>query len=273
MQLQSTNPLLTSQEAFSGYLDGPAERRTDATMSGIINKTGILSLLVIGGGVAGYSLAQTISWLPMATAVASFVIVLGMGFVLRKNPKLAASVGWAYSLIEGLFLGSITAVLDGYLAGLAPNSPMAGISLAIPAMAITGGVLGTMLVGYRAGLIKPTKRFKAVLGVATGGIFIAYLAMFALSFFGINVPFLGLQSATGAGAAPLIGLGLNLVILGVASLWLIIDFEKCEQIAAGGQPKYMEWFAAVGLIVTLAWIYYEALKLAFRLAIMFSSRD
>ena len=87
------------------------------------------------------------------------------------------------------------------------------------------------------------------------------------------MPFLSIGSALEGGTAGYIGLGINVLILGVAALWFIVDFRQVEELVASGAPKQMEWYAAFGLIVTLAWVYLEALKLVFRLALLFGRRD
>jgi uncharacterized YccA/Bax inhibitor family protein len=116
--------------------------------------------------------------------------------------------------------------------------------------------------------------FVSMVKVATAGVMLAYLISFVLSLLGLGgLPFLNLGSALQGGTPALIGLGLNVAILGLASLWLIIDFKQVEENVASGAPKYMEWYCAYALLLTLAWIYYEAVKLAFRLAIIFGNRD
>ena len=107
----------------------------------------------------------------------------------------------------------------------------------------------------------------------TLGVGIMYLVAFVLSLFGTQVPFLSLGSALQGGTPALVGLGINLAILLLASLWLLVDLAQIDNAVAAGAPKSMEWMLAFGLVVTLAWVYLEALKLAFRLASMFNSRD
>jgi uncharacterized YccA/Bax inhibitor family protein len=125
---------------------------------------------------------------------------------------------------------------------------------------------------YHFKILKPTKKFKAVVGVLTLGIFLTYLISFVMSMFGAQMPFLSIGSALQGGQAAYIGLGLNVMILGVASLWLIIDFGMIEKQLNDGAPKHMEWFSAFILMVTLVWIYLEAVKLCFRLAILFGRK-
>ncbi len=109
--------------------------------------------------------------------------------------------------------------------------------------------------------------------VLTLGVMITYGLSWILYLFGASMPFVSLNSALQGGTPALIGIGLNVLILGIASMWLIIDFKLVEDIAARGEPKVIEWYGAFGLMVTLAWIYFEAVKLVFRLALLFGSRD
>lgn len=279
MQLQSSNPALHN-ETFGHFL-GEEARSENATLAGVVNKTGILVGITCVAGAAGYALAPTVPWLPMAAAISSFVFLLIVGFVIRRNPAMAPAVGWIYAIIEGLFLGSITALLDnmlsGYLEGMGvttgASATVSRVGIALPAFVITLSSVVTMLGLYRAGILKPTRRFQAVVMTLTGGIMVTYLIMFVLSIFGVSMPFLSLASAFEGGTSGLIGIGLNVLILGVAALYLIIDFGEVEAIVESGAPKSMEWYAGFTLLVTMAWIYYEAVKLVFRLAIMFANRD
>ena len=129
-----------------------------------------------------------------------------------------------------------------------------------------------MLFLYSSKILQPTKKFTATIQVLTLGIFVTYLISFIMSLFGAQMPFLSLGSAMEGGNTALIGLGINVLILGVASLWLIIDFGIIEKQLQAGAPKQMEWFCAFILMVTLVWIYLEAVKLCFRLAILFSKK-
>ena len=111
-----------------------------------------------------------------------------------------------------------------------------------------------------------------LLSVATLGVIAAALLSFVLSFFGIDTMLFNLGNAFGGGSAPWIGLGVTGAILILASLWLIVDFRQADELVASNAPKETEWYVAFGLIVTIAWIYFEALKLVYYIAAM-SNRD
>ena len=135
------------------------------------------------------------------------------------------------------------------------------------AFVITAAMAASMLVIYRAGLIRANGTFVAVLSTLTLGIALVYLAQFVLSFFHIDIPGIGLQSALQGGKGAMWGLVINGVILVIASLWLIVDFQGVENAVQMRLGKEYEWYFAFGLMVTLVWIYLEALKLAFRAAL------
>jgi uncharacterized YccA/Bax inhibitor family protein len=121
------------------------------------------------------------------------------------------------------------------------------------AVFLTFGTLAALLVAYRSGLIRPTENLKLGIAAATGGVALVYLAGFVMSFFGAGIPLIH-------GSGP-IGIGFSIVVVCVAALNLVLDFDFIEQGAEHGAPKYMEWYAAFGLLVTLVWLYLEMLRL------------
>jgi uncharacterized YccA/Bax inhibitor family protein len=125
--------------------------------------------------------------------------------------------------------------------------------IALQAMALTFGVLGVMLLAYRSGVVKVTEKFRAGVIAATGAIFLVYLVGFVLSFFGIQLSFLYGNS--------LLSIGISGVIVVVAALNLVLDFDLIERNVRQGAPRKMEWFAGFALLVTLVWLYLELLRL------------
>ncbi|MFK7961574.1 MAG: Bax inhibitor-1/YccA family protein [Phycisphaerales bacterium] len=274
--LQSSNPVLSGDADFREHYGTMAGGRSDvATLQGIVNRTAAFAIVCVLFGAVGYHFLAGNRSLTMLVAFAGFAITMGMGFVIRRNPALAAPLGFVFAAVEGIFLGAVTGSLDMVLQNVLgeKNPVLATGGLALPAFIITISVMGSMLALYSARIIRPTARFKAIIGTLTMAVMVTYLASFVLSLFSVQIPFLSLGSAFGSGMAPLIGMGISLLFLGIASFALIMDFERCEQIVESGAPKNMEWFAAFGLIVGLAWVYFESVKLAFRLAIMFGNRD
>ena len=129
--------------------------------------------------------------------------------------------------------------------------------IAMQAVGLTFGTLLGMLLAYRAGVIRATEKFKAVVGAATAGIFIVYLASFLLGFFGVGIPYIH--------EGGIIGIGFSLFVIAIAALNLILDFDFIEQGAKSSAPRYMEWYGAFGLMVTLIWLYVEFLILLAKL--------
>lgn len=249
---KSSNPLL-KEEAITrssrpDTLDGGAivQRSEDQamTVSGAVNKSFIMGALLLL--TALYSYGNPSPLFLWGGAIGGLVLVLIMSFKRNLSPTLAP----IYALLEGLFVGSVTAI---YAAGF-------GAGIVFQAVLLTISLLFMMLFVYKAGLIKVTQKFRTGVMMATGGILLVYLLNFALSFFGINMPFLH--------EGGMIGIGISLFIIGIATLNLLLDFDSFERAAAMRAPKYMEWFCAMGLIVTLVWLYIEVLRL---LAILSSS--
>ena len=170
-----------------------------------------------------------------------------IGFILAlvtifRSPAKAGSTAPLYSLTQGIFLGGITLFFEAQFPGIA-----------IQALALTFGILATLLVCYKSGLILPTQNFRLMIASAIGGILLLYLVNFIMSFFGSTLNFLTSNSLT--------SIGISIVIVGVAALSLVLDFDFIEEGAEKGLPKYMEWYGAFSLMVTLIWLYLEILRL------------
>jgi uncharacterized YccA/Bax inhibitor family protein len=151
-----------------------------------------------------------------------------------------------YALLEGLVLGSISAVFEQRYPGIA-----------IESVSLTFGTMFVLLLAYKSGMIKVTQKFRLGVIAATGAIFLFYLVEMGLGFFGIHF-----TSVNGSGW---LGIGVSLVIVCVAALNLVLDFDFIESGVAAGAPKYMEWYGAFGLMVTLIWLYLEMLRLMAKL--------
>jgi len=180
--------------------------------------------------------------------IGGFIVALVTIFKKEWSPITAP----IYALLEGLVLGGISAMFELRYPGI----PMQAVGL-------TFGTLFVLLMAYHSGLISATEKFKLGVMAATGGIAVFYLVQFVLGFFGARF-----AAINGSG---LLGIGFSVVVVIVAALNLILDFDFIEsgvQAGAPGAPKYMEWYGAFGLIVTLIWLYLEILRLLAK----FSSR-
>lgn len=227
------------------------------TVQGTATKTLILLGMCVGTACFTWSMvwnavtgqapmSNIYPWI-MGGAIGGLVMGLATSFM----PRWASVTAPLYALAEGLFLGGISAILEVQYPGIA----LQGISA-------TFGTLCTLMLAYQTGVIRATERFKAGVVAATGGIMLLYLVGFVLSFFGMSIPYINEPNW--------FGIGFSLVVVVIAALNLVLDFDFIESSAAMGAPKSMEWYGAFGLMVTLVWLYLEILRL---LAKINSSRD
>jgi uncharacterized YccA/Bax inhibitor family protein len=213
------------------------------TFKGTIDKSFLLLIVLMlcalwpWSQMAGGDI-QAVESTMMLGIIGGFVLAMVISFKATLAPYLAIP----YAALEGLAVGGLSAILEQRYHGIA-----------IQAVALTFGVLAVLLVAYRMRLIRVTAQFRAMVIGATGGIALLYIATMILGFFHISVPVL-------YSASPL-GIAISLVIVAVAALNLVLDFDLIERGVAGGAPKYMEWYSAFALILTLVWLYIELLRL------------
>lgn len=232
----SSNPYLREDSfAQSAYLS-EGEREERMTISGAVNKTFVLGAIMLAAAAFSFTYPNPI--LTFGGAIGGLIVVVIASRKMEKSPVLAP----IYAGLEGFFVGGITAMFATAYEGII-----------LQAVTLTFGVFFAMLALYKSGLVKVTKSFRTGIMMATFGIFIVYMLSIGLSFFGINIPHL--HEAT-----PL-GLIISLGILAIASLNLLLDFDLFEKGEEQGAPAYMEWFAAMGLLITLVWIYVEILRI------------
>lgn len=178
---------------------------------------------------------------------------LGLAIVMSFKMQWAKYLAPAYGLFEGLFLGAISAMFSSMFAEKAPY-------LVIQAVLLTFGVVLAMWTLYRTRIIKVTNKLRSIIIGATGGIFIFYMLIWVLGFFNVNIPFMNPTNGS------LFGIIFSLVVVVVAALNLLLDFDMIERGSKMGAPKYMEWYGAFGLMVTIVWLYIEILLLLSRLS-------
>jgi len=243
MEFKSGNPALA--KAFSGPAVVVDEARV-MTIQGAVNKTAIfLSIVFVAAAISwNYFLTAPELLFPSLGGCVIGGLVFALITIFKK--EWAAVTGSLYAAVEGVLLGAISMVFERIYPGIA-----------IQAILLTFGVLAVMLLLYKARIIQATARFRTGVMAATGAVMLVYLASFAMNLFGASMPYLH----TGG---PL-GIGISLVITAIAAFNLILDFDLIEQGAARGAPKWMEWFAAFGLLVTLVWLYLEILHLLSKL--------
>jgi len=213
------------------------------TLQGTVNKTGVLLLCVVITSAWTWGIAHSqapeaaLPWM-MGGLVGGLVFALVTIFKKEWSPITSP----LYALCEGLVLGGISALLERTYPGIA-----------IQAMGLTFGVTAVMLMLYRTGVLRATPKFTVGVVAATGGIFVVYMVDLVLGMFGRHVPLLN-------SAGPL-GIGVSAVIVIIAALNLILDFDFVETGVHARAPKYMEWYGAFGIMVTLVWMYMEILRL------------
>ncbi len=245
--MKTSNPALsdkTFQGLSSAQYGGAIDATQRMTLQGTVNKTGLLLILCMATAAWTYHLYMDTQD-PTTAAPLMLVGVFG-GFILAMITVFKKT--WApvtspiYAALEGLFLGGISAVFEMRYPGLA-----------IQAVGLTFGTLLVMLLAYTSGLIKVNDKFRIGVVAATGGIALFYLLEMVLSFFGIHF-----AAINGSG---IMGIGFSLLVVGIAALNLVLDFDFIEQGVNLGAPKYMEWYGAFGIMVTLVWLYLEILRL------------
>lgn len=214
------------------------------TVAGAVNKSFILfGILLI---TTFFSFTNPHPVLMWGGAIGGLVVVLIAVWKRHLSPTLAP----IYAALEGLFVGAITAVYAAAFEGIVFH-----------AVTLTFALFFAMLFIYKTGIIKVTNKFRYGVVMATGAVLLVYVASWIMSMFGVNMPFLH--------EGGMMGIGISVVIIGIASLNLLLDFDNFEKGEKFGAPKYMEWFSAMGLLITLVWLYIELLRL---LAIL-SGRD
>jgi uncharacterized YccA/Bax inhibitor family protein len=227
---------------------GPVVGEDTMTLNGVVWASASLIVLVIAAGVFGWNsvdhtndVVSMPGWLPL-------VLFAGLGVAILTifKPKLARFTAPLYALLEGALLGAISALYNTAYDGIV-----------VQAVALTIGVFAVMLFLFATRVIRVTEKLRAGIFAATGAIMLVYVANLILSLFDMNIPFL---HSTGA-----VGIGISLVIVGVAAFNLLLDFDLVERGVEAGAPRYMEWYAAFGLLVTLIWLYLELLRLLAKL--------
>jgi uncharacterized YccA/Bax inhibitor family protein len=248
---KTSNPAL-SDKTFNGLSDsqygGAIDAASRMTLSGTVNKTGILLVCAIATAAwTWHQFLQTrdisdVAPLMLAGVLGGFICAMVTIFKKEWSPVTAP----IYALLEGLALGGISAVMDLKYPGIG-----------IQAVGLTFGTLFVLLLVYSSGIIKVTDKFRIGIVAATGGIALFYLLEMVLSFFGFRF-----AAINGSGV---IGIGFSLIVVAVAALNLVLDFDFIERGVQSGAPKYMEWYGAFGIMVTLVWLYLEILRLLAKL--------
>ena len=209
------------------------------TLDGAVNKTAILLSLCFAGAFFGWNLPGLIMPAAIIGLILAFVTIF-------RSPAKAKVTAIPYAFVEGLMLGGITGVAESMYPGIAIN-----------AVGLTFAIVAAMLFFYKSGIIKPTENFKLMIWSGIVGVFSLYLINFIMMFFGNSIGFIHSNGN--------FGILFSLFVVGLASMTLVLDFDFIEEAADKGLPKYMEWYSAFSLMVTLIWLYMEVLRLLMKL--------
>jgi len=243
--MRTSNPTLNERSFRELEWVGAAD--SFMTLRGTVQKTAVLLLLLFAA--AGFTWYQFSNGGP--TAAYPFIIggLIGgliAALVVCFKKTSAPYVAPIYAILEGLFLGGISAYFEARFPGVV-----------IQAVGLTFGTLASLLLFYASGTIRATENFKLGVGAATGGVMLLYLASLVMRLFGWQMPFIH--------ESGLIGIGFSVFVVVLAALNLVLDFDFIENGVEAKAPKYMEWYAGFGLIVTLVWLYLEILRLLSKL--------
>ncbi len=237
--MRTGNPVL-NDKAFDNV--NAYDQSNAMTIQGTTNKAFLLLGLIL--------LSASWIWSDPAKLSAYFIpaMIVGLivGFVTVFKKEWAMYTSPVYALIQGVVLGGVSAIFEKTYPGIV-----------IQAVGLTFGTMFALLAAYKSGLVKVTDNFRMGIFAATGGIALFYLVTWILSFFNVNVPIISSNSP--------MGIGFSLIIVVIAALNLVLDFDFIEKAAESGAPKYMEWYGAFGLMVTLIWLYMEILRLLSKL--------
>ena len=237
LSMRSGNPVL-SKSTFSSA----REHSETMTINGTVNKTAICLFLLVGTGYLTFNSINP--GILIACGIGGFIVAIITVFKKEWAPITVP----LYAILEGGLLGGVSFMYNSLYDGIVTN-----------AIFLTVGILLSLLVAYRSGYIKPTENFKLGIFAATGGIAIIYLINFVMGFFGSSMGIMQIDNAS-----PM-SIGFSIVVVIIAALNLVLDFDFIEEGSEKGAPKYMEWYGAFGLLVTLIWLYLEILRLLAKL--------
>lgn len=241
--MRTSNPALNSK-SFEQYGSRPQIVGDVMTVNGTVNKTALLLLIAMAAAFFVWRMffmsrnpAVVTPWM-LGGAIGGLILAIVTAFKKEWAPVTSP----LYAALEGLFLGGVSAYYEARFPGIV-----------IQAIALTFGTAFALLMAYKSRLIRATENFKLGVVAATGGIFLLYLISMVLGFFGIRIGFIHESGP--------IGIGFSLVVVVIAALNLVLDFDFIERGAEQGAPKFLEWYGAFALMVTLVWLYLEILRL------------
>ena len=238
LSLRSGNPALNKNTFKNLSIDG----NQTMTIDGTVNKTSMALIILFMSSYYTFTSSNT-SFIMVGMILG---LILAITTVFKKH--WAPITVPAYAICQGLALGGISAIYESMYTGIVQQ-----------AVFLTMGIFMALLFAYKTKIIKATENFKLGVFAATGGIGIVYLISFIMSFFGEGLSIMNIQNSS------MMSIGFSLFVVIIASLNLVLDFDFIEEASEMGVPKYMEWYATFGLLVTLIWLYLEILRLLAKL--------
>lgn len=229
-------------------MESTAYATAPMTKAGTWSKIFTLLMLVTASAGVMWTLVPTIGeGLLFLLMIGSAVLGLVLALVITFKPNTAPVVAPLYGIIQGVFVGTVSYFFESMAPGIVGRAVMTTFIVAF-----------AMWFVYSTGLVKVTQKFRAGIMAAIFTVMLLYLFQIGMSFFGTGLPFM-------TGSSPL-AIGVQFVIVIIASLALVLDFDFIARQVEARAPKHLEWVAAFGLIVTLIWLYIELLDLLYRLA-------
>ncbi len=253
--------VLQTEQAFG------TQRASVMTIGGTVTATSILLSIVAVVGILIWQNLNTAfaasggvampGW-TMPVMIGALIGGIVVSLVIYRKPTLAPIIAPIHAALEGAFVGVATFYIPMQFIPVEPGTPNPTAALAIQAAVATFGVTGAMLMGYATGILRVGPKFQKIMMTALMGLVFYVLALFILGMFGVQI-------WNGFADAGPMGIGFSLLIIGLASMFLILDFQYIEEGVNAGAPKYMEWVGAWGLMITLVWLYIEILRLLAKL--------
>lgn len=240
--MNSGNPTLSADKFREAARQRTGSKRM--TIDGTLNRIFMLFVLLLGTSILSWNLSPTAQKGAIAIGgLGGLILALVTVFKQEWAPVTAP----LYALMEGLMVGAVSYMCQAVYQGIV-----------LQAVGLTLGILAVMLILYRARIIKVTQKFRFAVVAATGGIALVYMVSIGMQLFG------GMQMPYLHSSGP-VGIGISLFIVGVAALNLTLDFDLIERGAESDAPKYMEWYGAFALMVTIIWLYLEILRLLMKI--------
>ena len=210
------------------------------TIGGTVNKTFLTLMILVGSAYYSWTYISVTNVLAIPSVIVAFIV----GIITIRKKEWAPVTVPIYGVLQGIFLGIISNMFNTMYDGIV-----------ITAISYTLCILFALLSVYRLGIIKPSENFKLGVAAATGGIAILYVVNFVMGIFGSGIPLMDINNSS------MYSIGFSVFVIIIASMNLVVDFDFIEEGAEKGAPKFMEWYGAFGLMVTLVWLYLEILKL------------